>query len=179
MLALVLCLSAPASHGLPTGDCDEFVRGDERSLPGELVPYLGSPWQFRALPSRGDLDAVLTDLDSNDKGPLVYPTDLNGDGRAELLLTTPDARLCGSAGCPYALLDPRTLRRLGKFFGHLAILDERVNGYRLVQSWSREQAGYSTLDTYVFDRGGYRLVSHALIDGCGLERWRARMRTPK
>lgn len=93
-----------------------------------------------------------------------------------MLLTTPDGRLCGDAGCPYVLLDPITLTRIGEFFGHLTILDKRVNGYRIFHSWSRYQGSTTRLDTYVFDRGAYRLVSHALIDFCSLEQWRRLMR---
>ena len=46
----------------------------------------------------------------------------------------------------------------------------------IFHSWSRYQGSTTRLDTYVFDRGAYRLVSHALIDFCSLEQWRRLMR---
>lgn len=156
-------------------ECDD-LRGDELTLPGEL---LGKAWKRRNLPAKGDVDDALARLDYNDEVPQVYSVDLNADGRAELLLTSPGGRLCGNAGCPYILLDPKTQKRIGEFFGHLAILDERVNGYRIIQSFSRYRVSVSSLETYVFDRGTYRLVSHAIVDTCGLEQWQRRMRIPK
>jgi len=141
-----------------------------------LVPDLGNDWKRRDLPLKGDVDDTLSRLDSNDQGPLVYAIDLNRDDRDELLLTAPDGRLCGNAGCPYILLDPKTLKRIGEFFGHLAILDGRVNGYRIIQSYSRYRVGATSLDTHVFERGAYRLVSRAIVDSCGLELWGRSMR---
>ncbi len=58
-----------------------------------------------------------------DERPLVPAIDLNGDAEAEWPLTSPDGRLRGNAGCPYVLLSPKTMRRIGEFFGHLAVLD--------------------------------------------------------
>jgi hypothetical protein len=172
--AACVCGLASPAHA-DSFDCEE-LRGDERPLAGEL---LGKARMYRGLPSKGDVDNALTRLDYLDEGPLLYSIDLNQDGKAELLLTSPGDRLCGNAGCPYVLLDPKTFKRIGEFFGHLAILDKRINGYRIIQSYSRYRVSDSSLDTYVFDRGSYRLVSHAIIDACGLEQWHRRMRVPK
>lgn len=159
---------------LADDDC-AALRGDEQILPGEEVPQLGTRWERMELPARGDVGDALTRLDVEDI-PLVYPIDLNGDGRPELLLASPEGRLCGNAGCPYYLLDQRTMKRLGEFFGHLYVLDERVHGYRIIQSVSRRLVRASSIDTYVFDGKAYRLVSHAIVDACGLEQWGRRMR---
>lgn len=159
---------------LADDDCTA-LRGDERILPGDEVPRLGAKWKRMELPAGGDVGDALAQLDVEDV-PLVYSIDLNGDGRPELLLTTPESRLCGNAGCPYRLLDRRTMKQLGEFFGHLYVLDERVHGYRIIQSVSRRLVGASNLDTYVFDGKAYRLVSHAILDPCGLEQWGRRMR---
>jgi len=174
----ITCFCAFAKPALAAGDCDE-LRGDERILPGEFIPHHGSAWTSLDLPLKGDVDDALGRLDYRDELPLVYSVDINGDGRSELLLTAPDGRLCGNAGCPYVLLAPRTMKRIGEFFGNLALLDERVNGYRVIQSWSRYRVYDSILDTFVFDRGAYRLVSHAIVDACGIEQWQRRMRKPK
>lgn len=174
-LIAIACSCAGGDLALAVADCDE-LRGDERILPGEVIPYLGSAWKSRKLPPRGDVDSALTQLDYRDELPLVYSIDLNGDGHDELLLTTPNGRLCGNAGCPYILLAPKTMKRIGEFFGHLVLLDERVNGYRIIQSYSRYRVSDSSFDTYVFDGSAYRLVSHAIVDVCGLEQWGRRIR---
>jgi hypothetical protein len=148
------------------------LRGDEGLLPGE---YLGRAWQALEPPDRGDVPDALARLDEGGI-PRALPVDLGGDWRPELFLTTSDGHLCGTAGCPYELLAPDSYRRIGELFGHLAILDARVNGYRIVQSYSRYRAMTASLDTFVYDGGAYRLVSHAILDSCGLEQWRTRLR---
>ena len=175
IVAAAACVCGLAGPARADSECDE-LRGDERTLPGEL---LGKARTYRELPSKGDVDDALARLDYLDEGPLLYSIDLNADGRAELPLTSPGGRLCGNAGCPYILLDPKSLKRIGEFFGHLAILDERINGYRIIQSFSRYRVSDSSLDTYVFNRGAYRLVAHAIVGACGLEQWLRRMRVPK
>ena len=68
------------------------------------------------------------------------------------------------------------MKRIGAFFGHLAILDERLNGYRIIQAYSRHMAAATSLDTYVFDGKAYRLVSHVVLDPCGFEQWGRRFK---
>jgi hypothetical protein len=175
VLAAMTYLGTSSAPTLADSECDD-LRGDERILPGEFVPDLGGAWKSPVLSLQGDVGDALARLDFGEALPLVYSVDLNGDGEAELLLTTPDGKLCGNAGCPYILLAGKTMKQIGEFFGHLAILDERVNGYRIIQSYSRYRVYSSSLDTYVFDGGMYRPVSHALVDACGLEQWSRRLR---
>lgn len=173
--ATVLATALSISVVFAGTDCDA-LSGDEGALPGMIVPRAGPAWKRLRLPSKGDVDDALSRLDNGDEEPLVYAVDLNADGHDELLLTTENERLCGNAGCPYLLLDPKSFRQIGEFFGHLAILDERVNAYRIIQSYSRYRTDTSSLDTYVFHRGAYRRVAHSLVDACGLEQWRRGMR---
>lgn len=178
-LAAAVGLAGAPAAVLADVDCDS-LRDSETILQGELVPLGRERWVQQALPSKGDVDDSLERLDANDEPPLVYAVELNGDRRPELLLTTADGRLCGKAGCPYVLLAPRTLKRIGEFFAQeLAMLDARINGYRIVQSNRRHQPGVWSLDTHVFERQAYRLVSHVLVDACALEQWRRRMRAPR
>jgi len=170
LLSLLLTVDVRAQ-----GDC-AALRGDEDILPGQWLDDGAQAWRHRQLPSKGDVDRALSDLDYGDELPLVYAIDLNGDGRPELLLASPGARLCGNAGCPYVLLAAGTFRKIGEFFGQLAVLDERINGHRVIQTFSRVIADTTNLDTYVFDGRAYRLVSHVIVEQCGLEQWGRRMR---
>lgn len=171
VVAAVLLAALPAMAAAEA-DCDA-LRGDEAILPGELLPDGG--WSPVRLPDRGDVADSLARLDV-DRDPLVHRIDLNGDGKAELLLASPDSRLCGNAGCPYHLLAPDSYRRIGEFFGHMVVLDERINRYRLIQTYSRHRTSATAVDTFAFDRGKYRLVAHLIVDSCGLEQWEKRMR---
>ncbi len=178
LIVILLSTSTGMSSAQPAGDCDE-LRGDEKILPGELIPGAGSRWKRQELLDKGDLQRTLSDLDYQDELPLILSLDLNGDGKQELLLTSSEGKLCGNAGCPYALLAPASMTRIGEFFGHMAVLDEYINGYRIIQTYGRYRVSDTSLDTYVYDDKVYRLVSHAILDRCGLEQWRRRMRTPK
>jgi hypothetical protein len=155
------------------GDCDA-LRGDEAVLPGEFIP--DHEWRSVSLPSVGDLDRALTDLDYQDELPFVYAIDLDGDRAPEYLMTTPNGRLCGTGGCPYILLAGKSMKRIGEFFGRPAILDARVNGYRVIQTFSRFRGMATSLDTYVFDGRAYRLSSHVILEPCGFEQWGRRIR---
>lgn len=58
---------------------------------------------------------------------LVYQAVLNSDVAPERLISAADG-VCGNAGCANVLLDAKSRLSLGTFSGHLAILDEYVNG---------------------------------------------------
>lgn len=174
---ILLLVVATFIHTAQAADDCMALRGDESILPGHILPEDGTAWHSRALPLRGDLDAALVELDSAEDLPVVHEADLNGDGHEELFLTTAGCKLCGSAGCPYVVFAPGSLKKIGAFFGHLAILDERINGYRIIQSYSRLESAYTNLDTYVFEGKRYRQVAHVILESCGLEQWYRRMRS--
>jgi hypothetical protein len=158
------------------GDC-AALRGDEAVLPGEMIVHDSAGWKTRGLPPSPDVSRALTALDYGDELPVALGIELGGDGTRAYLLTSPGTRLCGTGGCPYVLLAGTPLRRIGEFFGHLAVLDTRINGHRVIQSYSRYRGDATSLDTYVFDGTAYRHVSHAVLDPCGLEQWRRRLRS--
>ncbi len=166
---------AQSPVAMADSDCSALT-GDEKVLPGELLPEGSDAWKPRELPAKGDLAREMEELDYGDELPVLLGMDLNNDGKEELFITSPGGRLCGSAGCPYVLLDSGTMKRIGKFFGHLAVLDERVNKYRIIQSYSRLRVDATNLDTWVFDGKEFRLVSHAILDPCGFEQWTRRIR---
>lgn len=167
LLFLGSALSASAEP-----DC-AALSGDEAVLPGEFLP---SSWKSEKLPDKGDIGRSLEELDYGDELPVSLGMDLNNDGKEELFLTSPGGRSCGNAGCPYILLENGSMKLIGKFFGHLAVLDERVNKYRIIQSFSRLRVEATNLDTWVFDGKEFRQVSHAILDPCGFEQWGRRIR---
>ena len=173
VLALASTLDRPVSSA--DEDCSALDTGEQGSS-GQMVRLGPDDWKSRRLPERGDLDAVLAKLDYRDELPIVQEIDLDGDGQAEILIRSPDARGCGNAGCPYVALSAGSVATIGEFFGYLAILDERINGYRVIQSFGRVRAGATALDTYVFDGKRYRSIARVVLESCGFELWRRHIR---
>ena len=98
-IAAIACSLGFAQVALASGDCGGLPY-DERHLPGE---HLGKAWKRQNLPANGDVDDALTRLDSLDEGPQVQLLDLDGDGKAELLLASPNGRLWRAWGSPIVL----------------------------------------------------------------------------
>jgi hypothetical protein len=171
---VVLCGAAfLGTDSAAQGECEAW-RGDEAVLPGESIPDNG--WKAISLPPLGDVDQALTELDYQDELPVAFAIDLNDDRAPEYLVTTPNGRLCGTGGCPYILLAGKSMKPMGEFFGHLAILDARVNGYRILRTFSRYRGTATSFDTHVVDGRAYRLSSHAILEPCGFEQWDRRIR---
>lgn len=170
---LAFLLESPAAHA--EMDCP-LPRAGEQVLPGKLMPQEALAWKTRRLPARHDVTAALDRRDYGDELPAVHEMDLNDDGCGERFLVSPEW-LCGTGGCAYVLLASGSLAMIGEFFGHLAFLDERVDGFRVIQSYSHVGAGLANLDTYVFDGRTYRLVAHVVLESCGFEQWQRQMHT--
>ncbi|MFO1400136.1 MAG: hypothetical protein U1F30_02790 [Steroidobacteraceae bacterium] len=166
LLLLAMCSGAFSSRAEEAA-CQ--LPQDAPAIVGHGIP--ASAWTRASLPERGDVARVLDQLDV-DGLPEVYREDLDADGAPEYILVSPP-RVCGNGGCPYVVLDGRTLKRIADVFGHVAILDARVNGYRVLQAYSHQGADLTALETYVFDHGEYRLVTRQLVDPCSLALWSA------
>jgi hypothetical protein len=164
-----LLVAVPAVHSQL--DCDA-VSDDEAYVPGALVG--DGQWGAADLPAIGDVDQALAELDSSE-GARVYAVDLDGDRKPESFVASREI-VCGTGGCPFVLLAAPSMKRIGTFFGHLAILDERINGYRVIQTYSRYRFEATALDTHVFDGKAYRRVSHAVLEPCGFAAWSRRLR---
>lgn len=143
------------------------------SLTGTLIPR--EAFAPRVLAASGEVENVLLGLDY-DKGevPLVYAADFNGDGEVDFLIVSPE-RLCGTAGCVYSLLDGKTMREIGNFFGHVAILDVRINGFPVIQVMSKRDLFSVNLSTYVFDGGQFMEIGYALLSEPGVQEWNERI----
>lgn len=103
--------------------------------------------------------------------PYVFSIDLNTDGLPELLVGSPSYRLCGTAGCPYMLLEGKTKKLIGDFFGTVAITSTTVNSFPVIQTISKRDLDTTVLQIYVFDGEEYTPVSHALLNSEGMDDW--------
>ena len=143
---------------------------DTASLKGKLIRY--DELKHQRVRQDGDVPAALTALDyEKDELPFVHVEDFNGDGVSDFMLGTPNGRLCGTAGCPYSLIDGRSLKNIGDFFGTVAVLKKRINRFPVVQTVSRRDVAATNLHTFVYDGRTYRVVSHALLDARGIVEW--------
>jgi hypothetical protein len=122
------------------------------------------------LPPRGDASAILADLEYEDaQTPRLFQADINGDAAVDYIVEAAPS-LCGNGGCPYAVVDGRSIEHLGTFFGSLLILlDQKINHFPIAQSYSPNGAGRGTFTTYVFDSQDYQVVSLVDLSGASLE----------
>jgi hypothetical protein len=106
----------------------------------------------------------------DDEQPHAYVQDLNGDGVPDYLIAAhPD--LCGTGGCPYLLVDGKSGQVIGDFFGTIALLDLKINGYPVIQSVSKQNIAAITVLTHVFDGSCYRLTASSLLEEHGIAAW--------
>ena len=130
------------------------VRVDRGSLPSVRLPALG------------DIPAVLAELEVGEgEAAKALLVDMNADGTADWLVES-SPTLCGTGGCPYVLVDGRSGRRLGEFFGSsIVILEQRINGLPVVQAFAHLSVDSGTFTTSVFDGTSYQTVSSLLLKG--------------
>ncbi len=122
------------------------------------------------LPAVGDIQNVLNQLGYDDNVfPYVFQKDLNGDGAADFLIVSASS-LCGTGGCPYALVDGKTMRQIGDFFGSpILISDQIINNYPVIQSYSHISAWSGNFTTYIYDGKKYQVVSEVYLTGESVE----------
>lgn len=101
----------------------------------------------------------------------AFALDANGDDARDYLLGSDGGALCGTGGCPYVLVDGRTGAELGYFFGTVAILRRKDNGYAVIQVLSKRDIDSSALETYAYTDGEYRVTASALLDASGVAAW--------
>lgn len=89
--------------------------GGQKKPSGTIVDNL-SMSQVK-LPTTGDIPNVLNQLEYYDNAvPYVFRKDLNGDGIGDFLIVSASS-LCGTGGCPYALVDGKTMRQIELYVG--------------------------------------------------------------
>jgi hypothetical protein len=122
------------------------------------------------LPAAGDIPNVLDQLEYYDNAvPYVFQKDLNGDGVEDFVIVSASS-LCGTGGCPYALVDGKSMRKIGDFFGSpILISDQKINHYPVIQLYSHISAGSGNFTTYVYDGKKYQVVSEVYLIGESVE----------
>ena len=161
MQAAVLCVLL--SGVLMAGHAAEQTSG------GVLITP--AAFQVTELATVNGIDDVLValDYDENEK-PRVFAADFNDDRIPDYLIISHE-RLCGTAGCSYSLVDGKSGREIGTFFGHVAVLDQRVNGFRVIQTLSKRDLSTVNLSTFTFDGKRFVESRHALLDEQAAGKW--------
>ncbi len=95
---------------------------------------------------------------------LAVRIDLNGDGTPEYFVQ--DTATCGNGGCPYAIFDGRTKGYLGTVFGsEVWLLNRKVHGMPVIESFSHVSAFLANVTTYIFDGNVYKDAALQEIGG--------------
>lgn len=117
---------------------------------------------------------ALTALDYlPDEKPYGLTLDLDRDGTPEILLSSPEYRLCGNAGCPYLLLDARLAHRIGDFFGTLVVETAPAGGWATIYAISRRDIEHTNLQLFGYAAGAYSPSEYRLLDSGGMAAWSA------
>lgn len=103
--------------------------------------------------------------------PHAYVSDLNGDGVPDYLIVASPV-ICGTGGCPYVLVDGKSNRAIGEFFGAIALIDQKINKYPVIQAISKLDIAAVTVSTYVFDGRYYRLTASSVLEERGISAWK-------
>lgn len=137
--------------------------------PASPAGYQYAPDAFvpTRLPHIGDLDRLIAEFDLVDGEPVGVRRDNFGpDTVPEWLVVAPERR-CGSGVCEYALFDGATAREIGRFYGTLLVLDHKHKGYAVVQTINRQDEGFFSLRTYLYNEKTYQVDDEVLINEAG------------
>jgi hypothetical protein len=116
--------------------------------------------------------AVSDDLEYDDGEPIKGVTaDLDGDSIRDFLLQSAPS-LCGNGGCVYVLVDGKTHRKLGEFFGSpLYVYAERTHGHPNIATYNHLSASSATYTEYGFDGSSYVVTSKRTLEGPAADRF--------
>jgi hypothetical protein len=120
------------------------------------------------LPENDKLANILADEDYNEpyKG---YKIDLNGDGIDDFVLEAPDG-LCGTGGCGYLIIDGKSFRKIGDFFGGgIIISNEKVNKHLIVKRLQYSGPETAQIETYIYKGNEYILKNTKKHSGKALK----------
>lgn len=100
--------------------------------------------------------------------PRVFVHDLNRDGMVDRLFISSESQ-CAKTTCQLVLIDGRSGREIGQFFGTLILRAERRNGFPIVETLSPDGGDLTKLTRYTFN-GQYQPDESALINQDAVDR---------
>jgi len=118
------------------------------------------------MPQSEDISYLLLDFEyPENEMPRGFRWDFNDDGIEDYFVESWHS-LCGTGGCPYALIDGKSRKRIGTFFGApIFVLLQKINGYPVIHSYQHGSSNSGQFTVYVFDGRKYQIVSSIeLID---------------
>lgn len=129
-----------------------------------------------------DIDNLPPEVDALQSGETdllhAYVRDLNGDGIPDYLFIA-HPNICGTGGCPYVLVDGKSRHTIGEFFGSIVLLDQKINGYPVIQTTSKYDITSVIVTTHVFDGKGYKLAALFLLEERGIDKWKETLAKPR
>ena len=116
------------------------------------------------LPQAGDIPYLLLDFEyKNNEKPKAYKFDFNSDGTEDFLVESSDS-LCGTGGCPYALIDGASQKRIGDFFGSpLLFHKSKINDWPIVHSYAHLSFSSGNYSVFVFGNSKYNEVARITL----------------
>jgi len=130
------------------------------------------------LPKSNELSKILADEDYEDNGAVNgYKLDLNGDGIDDYLIQSPMG-LCGTGGCGFIIIDGKSFRKIGDFFGGAIIIsDKKVDGYSMVQRLKYTGSDSAEIESYIYRGNEYELVTKNIYSGKTLDKQLGQLRS--
>ncbi|MEO5358838.1 MAG: hypothetical protein H7843_00155 [Nitrospirota bacterium] len=127
----------------------------------------------------GNLPPEVDALQSGETDMLhAFVRDLNRDGVPDYLFVA-HPNICGTGGCPYVLVDGKSRHAIGEFFGSIVLLDQKINGYPVIQATSKYDITSVTVTTHVFDGKDYKVVALFLLEERGIAKWKEIIAQPR
>lgn len=130
------------------------------------------------LPKSDELSKILANEDYEDNGPVNgYKLDLNGDEIDDFLIQSPMS-LCGTGGCGLIIIDGKSFRKIGDFFGgSIIILDKKVDGYAMIQMLKYTDSDSAEIESYIYRRTEYESITKSIYSGKTLDKLLGKLRS--
>lgn len=126
--------------------------------------FLPEAFVLTRLPFIGGLDRLITEFDLVAGEPVrVRREDFNRDGVPEWLVIAPERQCAANGDCLHVLIDGASSREIGRFYGVVIVLEQRKNGFPVIQALIRQDEEFSSLRTNIFIESTYQVDDEELI----------------